>query len=155
MNQFRYQGRDMAAFIRDGFELTRDIAIDGIWEFYVPEDCEIELQLSEANENAFIDNDFISPGESYYITSGLHKLTVDNILPRESIISGVYPNPFNSNVTIELSDFSDAEMIEIFDVMGRRVTDLQVVNKTANWKGDNSDGIIMESGISQFVLSSE
>lgn len=60
----------------------------------------------------------------------------------------VYPNPFNPSVNIQVSGFDDGT-IEIYDILGREIRDLGVVNSGDNitWDGEDSFGEACPSGI--------
>ncbi|MFP4458343.1 MAG: DUF5057 domain-containing protein [Candidatus Zixiibacteriota bacterium] len=146
------QARDMASFRRDGFELIRDISADNYWNLYLPQDAEISVELPKNYGSCFIDDEYIASDEIYHLRSGYHKVAISDIIPRSNTITGIYPNPFNSSVTIELSDGSNAEFIEVYDVMGSHITTLEISDNSANWNGENSNGIPVQSGIYLFAL---
>ncbi|MBT7619075.1 MAG: T9SS type A sorting domain-containing protein [Calditrichaeota bacterium] len=93
-----------------------------------------------------------------YVVSGFDDGdAVDNevILPiSSSLFSDVYPNPFNSALTIsvEVNNMQDVE-VDVFDISGRSIEslhsgNLQVGNHSFNW-GSNLSGIyfvVLSSG---------
>jgi len=75
---------------------------------------------------------------------------IDNqdILSPKNISISVYPNPFNSSVTIStITD--DPGILTIYDLLGRAVRsfDLDGPNNNVIWDGRNSDGRDCVSGV--------
>ncbi|MDP8239688.1 MAG: NosD domain-containing protein [Candidatus Hatepunaea meridiana] len=116
------------------------------------------------NRSSAIIDQFLPNNEEDYerkvveLLSLLDELDVDEIVtdpavPDQYFHRQNYPNPFNSytNIDYGLPENSNVEII-IYDVIGREVK--TVVNEkqkagyySAVWKGDNSNGITMSSGI--------
>ncbi len=74
-------------------------------------------------------------------------------IPEGFVLSKNYPNPFNPTTQI---DFSNEELamihIGVYDVLGREVnrllyTEMQPGNHSISWNGENTQGLVMQSGI--------
>ncbi len=80
-------------------------------------------------------------------------------LPESFILSQNYPNPFNSTTTIQYTVPARSNIrLQVFDVMGRAVTELSKGVQEAGvyrvrWNGKNNRGEIVSSGIYFVQLS--
>jgi hypothetical protein len=73
---------------------------------------------------------------------------MEGILPREFAIAGVYPNPFNALTTVNYSLPYSAEVsLTVFDLSGRRVTELVNGRVDAGWHNVVWDAADMPSGL--------
>lgn len=66
-----------------------------------------------------------------------------------------YPNPFSSQITIELP--ANAEQIEIYDLLGRKVfaKALSKTDKQYVWNGKNSNGDVLSAGTYIIIVKTE
>lgn len=134
---------------------------DQIWENeeYVPNPI-----IEGFDEYYSIDYNFRN-GSSVHRLGDISVVSVENEEGNTSVdgfgLVANYPNPFNPSTTIEFT-LSERSMIkiEVFDVLGRRVSTL--VNQELNagqqrvvWNGTSDSGIQMVSGAYIFRISSE
>jgi len=74
-------------------------------------------------------------------------------LPTEFRISGIYPNPFNPTTTIRFDlPYSSAVHLNVFDLLGRRVSQLNLGTLSAGTHKTTWDGSNYPSGIYLFRL---
>ncbi len=84
---------------------------------------------------------------------GISSAIVQNTLPQKFEIYDPYPNPFNPVVNLEYRLSSDDRlMVEVYDLLGKKVTDLFRGSQSAgvhklSWKGKDRAGRTVSSGI--------
>ncbi len=92
------------------------------------------------------------------------KDVIDVLAPQEFKLSQNYPNPFSARAQqtwIKFQLAKDAAMVlEVYDILGRRVRTLVNETKPAGfyqtaWNGRNESGLPVSSGIYYYVLRSE
>jgi hypothetical protein len=82
----------------------------------------------------------------------------NNLLPRSLRACSNYPNPFNSNTIITASgEFSKSPLLEIFDLLGRKVRTLRIVDGGENqiscrWDGLDDNGLAASNGIYLYFI---
>ena len=136
--------------------------------------CILNVRTSpDAVEGTYIDIEFCSSNDSInYITDStgyslLEPTTLDgtviigvqsvldesSLVPLSFELKGNYPNPFNASTIIEYSLAEQGYVsLEIFDILGRKVTTLvdgfeQAGNYQKAWYGRNDMGQVLSSGI--------
>ena len=83
----------------------------------------------------------------------------DNSLPTEFELSQNYPNPFNPTTDISFSLPAPSRVtLEVFNVLGQKVNtlvdgDMAAGTHTVTWKGDNSSGSSVSSGVYFYRIS--
>ncbi|MBL7013882.1 MAG: T9SS type A sorting domain-containing protein [Candidatus Marinimicrobia bacterium] len=102
--------------------------------------------------------EFIANIAVYSLDSLFANVGVENNFLPISFLLNAYPNPFNSNISIDL-DIGKAGLVKvmIYNIMGEQVT--QITNTSLNpgkyhfiWNGKNGNGISLPSGI-YFIYS--
>jgi hypothetical protein len=103
---------------------------------------EIEFAQSMLSPSTKLIN---GPGQQIYKNSNS---TAEKALPKESSLSGNYPNPFNPTTIIsyQLSAVSNVNLI-VYDVLGREVATLKDGMKNAGSYFATFDGSRLSSGI--------
>ncbi len=78
--------------------------------------------------------------------------------PRAIVLRGNRPNPFNAGTTIEFDLYSfGAVMLDVYDILGRRVRRIEVANLPAGrnalaWDGTDGGGARVSSGVYLYRL---
>ena len=91
--------------------------------------------------------------DSLFVNVGIE----NNLLPKSFLVNA-YPNPFNSNIAIDL-DIGKVGIVKvmIYNILGEQVTQITNTNLNPgkyqlNWNGKNENGIPLPSGI-YFIYS--
>jgi hypothetical protein len=85
----------------------------------------------------------------------------EEYFPEQYILYEPYPNPFNPSISVEYILPQLAEVfVEVYDLLGRRVKELQNIKQSAgrhniSWQGDDSNGNPAASGIYLLKISAE
>jgi hypothetical protein len=96
-------------------------------------------------------SDQFVPGASVIVKASVGTVTgMDDLFSKTDI--SCYPNPFAEELTIEINQPAGIKMhVEIFDVMGRKITDLYQGLSTGNdiikWNGKNGQGTNVRPGV--------
>jgi hypothetical protein len=83
---------------------------------------------SMINNNAFIaklDSTFLYPGVPYEHVTGIGTIDVGN-----KIVA--YPNPFRTSIKIDIETTDEIKQVELYDVLGKPVSSLAVINEIRN-----------------------
>jgi hypothetical protein len=67
----------------------------------------------------------------------------------------VYPNPFNENLTIDLSKNSDYSSVEIFNVAGEKIHTIDTSLTIATWNGVCSNGTVAPNGLYTLLIQKD
>jgi len=109
-------------------------------------------------------DEYVSQTESianiavYSLDSLFANVGIENNLLPKSFLVNAYPNPFNSNIAIDL-DIGKVGIVKvmIYNILGEQVTQITNTNLNPgkyqlNWNGKNENGIPLPSGI-YFIYS--
>ena len=117
---------------------TSGVLTDYIWNTVVP----------AAHGLAFEDDQFLWASNHY--TDEIYRINLDptgiegaEIQASLSLVSSV--NPFSTSVTIQGAGFSEAAVLEIFDIMGRKVYTASF-SGSHSWGGIDMNGNLVPSG---------
>jgi hypothetical protein len=96
-------------------------------------------------------SDQFVPGASVIVKASIGSVTGIDDLNTVTDLS-CYPNPFAEELTIEISQPAGVKLhVEVFDVMGRKTTDLYQGISTGydiiKWNGTNGQGAIVRPGV--------
>ena len=86
---------------------------------------------------------------------GINTEDQEQIIPKEYSLYQNYPNPFNPNTTIKYDLPKDGLVsLEIFDILGRRITTLVNENRTAGGYEQTFNASSLASGVYIYRLQS-
>jgi tetratricopeptide (TPR) repeat protein len=86
---------------------------------------------------------------------GINTKDKDQIIPKEYSLYQNYPNPFNPNTIIKFDLPKDGLVsLEIFDILGRRITTLVNLNRTAGSYEQTFNASSLASGVYVYKLQS-
>jgi glycosidase len=113
----------------------------------------------EPENDIFLENDYypeytMSPNSAIIFTNYEWQLTVKpEPLPKEFLTLKSFPNPFNGKIQFQLEGkIQNDGLIDIYDVMGRKVKSIglnqNITGKTSfNWDGKSENGSQLSSGL--------
>jgi len=117
----------------------------------------VELQLYRANQTYQLNSTKLDGNESFekngslFVQANANDLTTVQIIDNSALFK-CYPNPFTSEITIEVQNLSQAEVtVEIYNMTGQRIKNLFKGTNNGNlvlkWNGSNDSGQQVAPGV--------